>query len=173
VVLLSLGTLLLLWLTYIPFPGEDSPNAPTRISGDPSGRGAWLETREKVADKSVWNKEMLAQSCGRTIELLWDAVNRATNKLSVIAGLPLREIVLGKWPLPKTLPHAIELYEPAPAGPSLSAAQWRQWVENFASDGWQLENIEFRHHRFDADEQGQPWQSHFYVAARLTHSKHP
>jgi len=39
---------------------------------------------------------------------------------------------------------------------------------NFASDGWQLENIEFRHNRFDP---GENRQSHFYFAARLTHSK--
>src|SRR6185436_20362417 len=31
--------------------------------------------------------------------------------------------------------------------------------------------IEFRHTRFQTDGNGQPWQSHFYIAARLTHSK--
>ncbi len=173
VVLLSLGTLLLLQLTHIPFPWGDSTNSPTRVSGDPSGRDAWLEAREKAADKNVWSKEMLAQSCGRTLESLWDSVNRATNKLSVIAGFPVGEIVLGKWGPPRTLPHAIELREPIGPGPTLLAGQWRQWVENFTSDGWQLENIEFRHNRFDTDEQGQPWQSHFYFAAHLHHSKHP
>ncbi len=173
VALLALGTLLLLWLTHNSFPWEDSLNAPPHISGDPSGQGSRLEAREKAADNNVWRKEMLAQSCGRIFESLWDSVNRATNKLSVIASFPLGEIVLGQWPPPKILPHAIELYDPAHTGPSLSAAQWRQWIENFASDGWQLENIEFRHHRFDTDEQGQPWQSHFYVAARLNHSKRP
>ena len=95
VVLLSLGTLFL-WLTHIPLPWEDSANAPTSVSGDPSGRGAWLEAREKAADKNVWSKEMLAQNCGRTFESLWDSVNSATNKLNLIAGFPAGEIVLGK-----------------------------------------------------------------------------
>lgn len=116
---------------------------------------------------------MLAQSCGRTLESLWDSVNRATNKLSVIAGFPVGEIVLGKWQSAQTLPHAIELREPTQPGPTLPAGQWRPWIENFASDGWQLENIEFRHNRFDTDAQGQPWQSHFYFAARLNHSQRP
>lgn len=116
---------------------------------------------------------MLAQSSGRTLESLWDSLNRATNKLSVIAGFPLGEIVLGKWQPLRALPHAIELREPIGPGPTLPASQWRQWIENFASDGWQLENIEFRQNRFDTNEQGQPWQSHFYFTARLIHSKRP
>ncbi len=155
----------------LPFPWENSPNAPTRGSGDSSGRGAWLEAREKAADENVWSKEILAQSCGGTLESLWDSVNRATNKLSVIAGFPLGEIVLGKWQSPQALPHTIELHEPLQPGPTLPASQWRPWLENFASDGWQLENIEFRHNRFDTDGLGQAGKSRFYLAARLNHSK--
>jgi len=160
-----------MWFTHTPFPWEDSADSPDRASGDPSGRGAWLEAREKSADESVWSKEVLAQSCGRIFESLWDSLNRATNKLSLIAGFSAGEIVLGKWGPPQRLPYGIELYEPTGPGPTLSAGQWRQWVENFAADGWQLDNIEFRHNRFDTDQQGQPWQSHFYFAARLTRSK--
>jgi len=51
VVLLSLGTLLLLWLARIPFPWEDSTNSPTRVSGDPSkgcngkpGTNSWAKS---------------------------------------------------------------------------------------------------------------------------------
>ncbi|HEU0038603.1 MAG TPA: hypothetical protein VFR76_04960, partial [Verrucomicrobiae bacterium] len=79
---------MLRWFTHTPFPWEDSANSPDRANSDLPGRGAWLEAREKAADKSVWSKEMLAQSCGRTLESLWDSVNRATNKLSIIAGFP-------------------------------------------------------------------------------------
>src|SRR5437667_3223771 len=129
-VLLSLGTLLLLRLTHIPFPWEDSTHPPNPGSGDPSARGAWLEARENAADKSVWSQEMLAQSCGRTLESLWDSVNRATNKLSIIAGFPVGEIVLGKWQPPHTLPHHIELREPTGPGATLPADQWRHWIEN-------------------------------------------
>jgi hypothetical protein len=173
-VFLSLGVCLWLkWLTHSPFPWEDSNNSPTGAGGDPSGRGASLEARETAADETVWSQEMLAQRCGRTFESLWDSINGATNKLNVIAAFATGEIALGKWGTPQALPHAIELREPTGPGPALSAAQWRPWVENFASDGWQLENIEFRHSRFDTDGQGQPRQSHFYFAARLNHSKRP
>lgn len=166
VVVISLGTLLLLRLAHIRLPWENSTS-----SGDLSAIGAWLEARETGADKSVWSMEVVAQSCGRTFESLWDSVNRATNKLSIIAGFPVGEIVLSQWRTPQTLPHGIELREPMDIGPTLSGGQWRQWVEKFSSDGWQLDNIEFRHNRFDPDEQGRPRQSSFYFAARLNHSK--
>src|SRR6266513_3119057 len=71
------------------------------------------------------------------------------------------------------MPHGIELRDGTGPGPTLSPEQWRQWVEKLRRDGWQLENIEFRHNRFDTDQNGQPWQSHFYFAARLNHSKRP
>ena len=61
-------------------------------------------------------KEILAQECGRTFESLWDSLNVATNKLSFAASFPVGEIVLGKWNPPQTLPHEIELREPAGPG---------------------------------------------------------
>src|SRR5262249_6176723 len=58
-------------------------------------------------------------------------------------------------------------------GFELSASEWNPWVEHFSQEGWQLDNIEFRHNRFDVDEHGQPSRSHFYFAARLTRSAGP
>lgn len=171
VALLLLATSLLVRLTRTSFPWEDSTTSPTSANGDSLSRGARLEAREKEADKNVWAKEMLAQSCGRVFETLWDLVNSATNKLNTIAAFPLGEIVIGHWQQRQALPHGIELRAPSRPGPTLHAGEWRQWIENFAKDGWQLENVEFRHNRFDADEHGQPRQSHFYFAARLNHSK--
>jgi len=170
VLVLFLGLLLILIPTYVPFPWESNDSA-IRGSGDPAERGQWLEAREKAADEGVWRQEMLAQRCGRTFESLWDSVNRATNKLSVVARFPLGEIVLGDWRPPKVLPHGIELHKAAQPGRSLSSEEWQRWIENFASEGWQLQNIEFRHNRFEPDERGLPKQSRFYFAARLNHSK--
>jgi len=66
------------------------------------------------------------------------------------------------------LPHGIELSEGTATGLTLSHEQWRQQVEQFKRQGWQLENIEFRHNQFDTDENGQPWRSHFFFSAHLT-----
>jgi enediyne biosynthesis protein E4 len=170
VMLLLLGTgLLLVRFNHTPFPWEAS-NTANQSERPPSNS---LEIREEEADKTVWAKEMLAQRCGRTFESLWDTVNAASNKLSLLAAYPVNEIILGSWRPPRSLPHGIELRQPTGAGRTLSASEWRLWVEKFAHEGWQLDNLEFRHVRFDTDNSGLPSQGHFYFAARLTNPATP
>jgi enediyne biosynthesis protein E4 len=158
-----------LWLMRFartPFPWERTESR--NLATNPAEQSAWLEARENEADKTIWAKEMLAQSCGRTFESLWDAINASTNKLGLIAEFSSNEIVLGQWGPPESLPHGIELRQTIGSGPILSRSEWRQWVQQLRHDGWQLDNIEFRHDRFDTDQKGQPWKSSFYFAARLT-----
>jgi len=168
------GVLLLLgaYLWFIRFANAPYPweKADPRSQLAPSlvARRAWLEARENEANKTIWAKEMLAQICSRRFESLWDSINASTNKLALIAEFSSNEILLGKWAPPQSLPHGIELRQAIGPGPMLSTTQWRDWVQQLGHDGWQLDNIEFRHDRFDTDENGQPWKSHFYFAARLT-----
>ena len=157
-----------LWLKYLahkPFPWEHSDSHQAVKSAD---RSAWLQAREKEADQRFWSKEMLAQSCGRRFESFWDSINASTNKLSLIAEFPAPEVVFGQWSLPRDLPHGIKLRQSIGSGSTLSSSEWRQWVEQLEHDGWRLDNIEFRHDRFETDEKQNPRQSHFYFAARLT-----
>jgi len=165
-ILLALG-FWLVWLAHRSLPGEDSDRqSPPRAS-------AWLEAREDAADQTVWGKEMLAQKCGRVFESFWDAINAATNKLAVVAGFAASEFALAEYGAPQILPHAIEV-RPS-IGPSriLTVSQWREWIGQFIRDGWQLDNIELRHNRFDTDKDGQPLRSEFYFAARLTNPARP
>lgn len=93
---------------------------------------------------------------------------RSLEKARITSGV---EILLPHWQEPRSLPHGILFREPAGVGPTLTHGQWQQQIQQFAQDGWQLENLEFRHNRFELDDQGAPKQSRFYFAARLTHSK--
>jgi hypothetical protein len=171
-ILVVLGTVVtLFWFTHRTLPWESGPPQQDPQTRELLARRARLDAREQEADRTVWAKEMLAQNCGRTIEILWDSVNATSNKLQRIAEFPLHEVVLPNWPTTQHLPHGIELREGIGPGGTLPSGQWREWVEGFARAGWQLENIEFRHNRFDTDTNGQPWQSHFYFAARLTRTE--
>ncbi len=146
----------------------DSTGSGSRISQELARECARLEAREQKVAETVWAKEMLAQECARTFESLWDSLNAATNKFPLVASFPAGEIVLGRWNRPQTLPHGIELQEPAGPGPTLSSEEWRRVVEEFDRAGWQLAQTEFRHNRFETDETGRPRQSHFYFSAHLT-----
>lgn len=172
--LLSVGAVLFLVRSRRESPGAaESTNINRGISPELAAEVARLEARERRVAETVWAPEILAQECGRTFESLWDSINAATNKLSLAASFPVGEIVLGKWNAPQTLPHGIQLREPAGAGRVLSADEWRRFVEESESAGWQLAQTEFRHNRFESDEAGQPRQSRFYFSAHLTRTAPP
>ena len=143
-------------------------SASSRSRQELAARIAQFEAKERKMDETVWAKEILAQHCGRTFESLWDSLNAVTNKLSLIASFPVGEIVLSQWNPPQTLAHGIELRAPGIPAPALSANAWRRYVGEFERAGWQLEQIEFRHNRFDTDQLGQARQSRFYFSAHLT-----
>ena len=171
-ILLLAGTVCLwIWLK------QSSRPRPARADNsqglDSSQQPTTLELREAQADKTFWASEMVAEDCGRTFESLWDAVNATTNKLNVLARFSFEQIVLPDWQKVQHLPHGIELHAGGSAGSTLSADQWRASVEELARGGWQLDNIEFRHNRFDTNSTGGPLQSHFYFAARLAHPAKP
>ncbi len=130
--------------------------------------GASLVAREKAANESVWAKEILAQACGRTFEALWDSINAATNRLGLLGGFLAQEFVVPQFSPPQSLAHDIKLFEPSGIGEVLAVNSWRPWVATFDAQGWQIDNLEFRHVRFDVDERSQPAQSRFYFAARTT-----
>jgi len=172
--ILLLGTLLLrVWVAHTSFRSGNATSSDGPASEGPSAKGARLAAQESEAEKTFWAKEILAQNCGRTFESLWDAVNAASDKMSVIAGFPLQELALPDWASIQHLAHGIELREGNGPGSMVSAQQWRQRVENLEREGWQIQNLEFRHIRFDTDENGRPWRSHFYFAARLTRAGLP
>ncbi|MSU21973.1 MAG: CRTAC1 family protein [Pedosphaera sp.] len=162
-----------LWLTRsrdVTRSSIDSTPSGGRISPELAAQVAQIEANEQKASETVWAKEILAQECGRTFEGLWDSLNTASNKLSVIASFPVAEIVSPKWNPPQSLPHGIELREPSAPGVALSPEEWHRFIEKIERDGWKLAQAEFRHNAFDTDKAGKPRQSRFYFSGHLTNS---
>jgi hypothetical protein len=129
-----------------------------------------FEAAERLAAETVWGPELMAQAYGRAFETLWDTLNSAPDKLRQLAAAPLGEVVLGRWDIPRMLPHALNLRESAGAGSVVAQAAWPAFVEAYVRDGWELSQVEFRHLRFDAGGQGRPRQSRFAFTAHLVHA---
>jgi len=129
-----------------------------------------LEARENELNNTVWAKEILAEQCGQVFESLWDSLNASTNKLDVVASFSPGELIVGNWGATQFLAHGIELRESSGAGPTLSAPEWRRFVQQSQAAGWQGDRVEFRHVQFATDAAGRPRQSHFYFSAHLTNS---
>lgn len=165
--LLLLVGILSLWLRDMGFapdssathggPGEPAPNP-----------GGPLALKEKEAETKFWAGEILAEDYGRVFESLWDEVNGSKDKLSVLARFPVHEVTLPDWGPPQELGLGIQVVEGKAPGRSLSNEEWSAWLQHLASDGWIIDNLEFRHNRFDPAKNLEPAESHFYFAARLT-----
>jgi ASPIC/UnbV protein/VCBS repeat protein len=174
VALVSIGAALFLIRTRRESsPPAESANLNSRISGELAGEVVRLEAREQQMNETVWAKELLAQDCGRTFETLWDSVNAATNKLGVLAQFQLGEILVPEWKQSRSLGHGIELLKPAGPGGAVGNTSWKDFVAQFQSKGWQLEQIEFRHNQFETESSGGPSQSRFYFSAHLVNTNIP
>lgn len=128
-----------------------------------------LEAREAAAEQTVWAIELQAQRHGRLLEDLWDALNRATNRWTVLAAFDPGELLLPTFAAPSPGPHGIQSFVPRsdlPA-PVLTSAAWRDWVLARGEEGWQLDSVEFRHTRFIPATNGLPANSRFSFRAHL------
>jgi hypothetical protein len=170
--LLGAVTCWVYWLRQSP-PWNDEPGAPGSAASEAAPKLSALEDRERHVEETVWAKELLAQKCGRAFEILWDALNAATttNKLALLATFPAGEVLLGRWDRPERLPHGIERRASSGAGPVFAGDAWRRYVTGFGREGWQLDQTEFRHNRFETDEAGRPARSLFYFSAHLTNPR--
>src|SRR6266702_6605118 len=96
-VLLLLGVALRLGLQQRPSAAEDSADPTGLVSQKLVDQFMSLETRENELNKTVWAKEILAEQCGQVFESLWDSLNAATNKLSVVATFSVGEVIVGDF----------------------------------------------------------------------------
>lgn len=152
-----------------PTGSADTAHPTNRLNQELLAQLATLEAQERHLNETLWAPELLAQLQGQVFENLWDAVNSATNKLAVLADFHIGGILLNQWSASHPLPHGITLHLPHTPGPFLSQSEWKAWVLRYATDGWELRELEFRHIRFKTDQDGQPQESTFYCAAQLIH----
>ena len=126
-----------------------------------------IEAEEKLVAETFWAKELLAQRCGAVVERFWDAINAATNaadRWSVVSDLSIEEVALKAGNF-KPVHLGIEIATGKGPEAYLNPGQWKSFISILQKAGWQLEQTEFRHNKFDLDAEGKPWRSHFYFSA--------
>jgi len=176
--LLASATLLLfLFLRHSP-PAASSASAPTvippgatnRVPAAVAAEFLQLEARERSVAETVWAQELLAQQHARVIEDFWDALNRATNKLTAAEAFPAANFRLPSFGEPAPGPLGIALRSPSGAARNLSPADCAEFLRVQQAAGWVLEQVEFRHQQFDPPSAGQPPRSGYYFSAHLVNA---
>jgi hypothetical protein len=126
-----------------------------------------IETREQRIDETIWASERRAEDHGAVFDALWDGLNRATNKLDLLASFPIGELVVGQYSVPTNLPHQIQLWQPSQPYASWFQREWQDFLAQADRGGWRLDQIEFRQRAFDAGGASEPERSRFSFRADI------
>jgi hypothetical protein len=137
------------------------------ITGEVAREFIGLEARESQANQTIWAKEMLAQDCARVVEDFWDQINRSTNKLAAVAEFSVPHLFVGTYDQTNARPHGIQELISHKIAHDFDPTAWRNLIQQAQSNGWQLDQCEFRHNAFSTDTAGHPRQSLFYFSAHL------
>lgn len=176
----AMGVLLVALMTGCPRSDSPPPemlrdatattNAASRaLSPEMAAALAELETREQQIAQTLWAPELRAQTCGRTIDRLWNAIKGAavSNRLEVAAGLDAAEWILPEMEIPRAGPHGVFVAESARGSVAHSRNAWMALVRAWSTEGWQLRQVELRHVRFEADADGNVAHSVYQFSAHL------
>ena len=173
VLALVLAVLLVGTVAVLFTPSEPSPAAVPR----PSQAGglvdeqvmqqvAVIEARHLQWDATVWADEMTARQYGEVAIRIWDKLRAGADPFQLLAGIPFREMQLGHAQPEEEWESGIRRVRLAKGGPTWSATQFTQALDRWKAAGWQLEQSEWRHRRFDPHADGGP-TSVFWVSLHL------
>lgn len=99
---------------------------------------------------SIWQEETMAQEYEEAFIRLWDALRDAHDPDAVLRAFPFRELSFGSLSASVTLDHAIESRIMEFADRTISAEQWRGWLDDVRHRGYSLDQSEWHHKEFIA-----------------------
>lgn len=116
-----------------------------------------IALKRQQLDETVWADEVLAETYGATIIALWDQLREAENPLEVLQTYPLGKVEEPRWQLNRRLPEKIfEFIHSAPSGSLryLKSYQLQTMINRFVEEGYQLDQVDFRHVGFEVHPNG-------------------
>ena len=108
-----------------------------------------FEERRNELDRTVWAAELQAAQHEDVFIRLWDNLRREKDTESVLGGFAFGEFRLGQPGVAESTAHAITITRFGGAGKRLAPSDWRQLLASFREAGFQLEQSEWRHPRFE------------------------
>ncbi|MCH2506054.1 MAG: hypothetical protein MK125_10925, partial [Dehalococcoidia bacterium] len=106
-----------------------------------------LHQRQEL-DQTLWQAEEQAQHYEQRIVRLWDELLRSNNKYEILKRFPLATLVLGEVERRDSLALGITRARFGPAHRELSSAAWKARLDDFAEQGYVIDQTEWHHSRF-------------------------
>ena len=127
---------------------------------------AAIEAKHRHWDATVWADEMTARQYGEVAIQIWDNLRAGADPFQLLGGMPFREMQLGRAQPSEEWESGIRRVRLAKGGPGWSADQFTRALGRWRSAGWQLQQSEWRHRRFDPHADGGP-MSVFWISLHL------
>lgn len=114
----------------------------------------YLEERNNL-DKTVWNRERLAQYFESRFTDLWDRLRKAENKLSILQRFPLQEFTYPATSQTTSLENGIvQRTGDIGRSESFDKIRFRKEIQNWIRNGYSLIQSEWHHQKFQFDSGG-------------------
>ena len=127
---------------------------------------AAIEAKHRHWDATVWADEMTARQYGEVAIQIWDNLRAGADPFQLLGGMPFREMQLGRAQPSEEWESGIRRVRLAKGGPAWSADQFTRALGRWKAAGWQLQQSEWRHRRFDPHADGGP-MSVFWISLHL------
>ncbi len=135
-------------------PPQQDPSQPTeQTSGISMFVGERTSDRQEL-DRTVWSDEVAAQRYEEPFVQLWDNLRTSSDKVGVLAAFPFEKLVLSTPASSQQHEFDIESIRFDDGELELTPGEWRQWLDDMHSDGFQLVQSEWHHSRFEPDPAG-------------------
>jgi hypothetical protein len=128
-----------------------------------------IQSEERYQAETLWADEYLAQGLGRSIEGWWDRINGASPKIKAVAEIGSdTSVLMNQWIPYAAIPNLnIKRFKSTGSRTSYSSVDWKSFLEQSVQDGWELENIEFRHIQFTPSKANSPHSSEYFFRAGI------
>ena len=176
VLALVLAVLLVVAAVVLLTPREPPPSPAPKPSRDGGlvneqvmRQVAVIEAKHRQWDATVWADEMIARRYGEVAIQIWDNLRAGADPFQLLGGMPFREMQLGQAQPAESWESGIRRVRLAKGGPTWSAEQFIRALGRWKAAGWQLQQCEWRHRRFDPRADGGP-TSVFWISLHLVNS---
>ena len=128
--------------------GPQAP-VPNAAHGDLSKGVFAIERQTALWDSTIWSSEVRAGFYERPIIELWNNLRGKTNALSLLNGVPFQELTLPTFRKDPPMEHGLQPYHATAPPRTLKSEEWRRQLRDWISAGYELDQSEWRHTRFD------------------------
>ena len=165
---LIVGAVALLFTPREPpsFPATKPSRAGGLVEEQVMQQVAAIEAKHRQWDATVWADEMTARQYGEVAIQIWDNLRAGLDPFQLLGGMPFREMQLGQAQPAEKWEAGIRRVRLAKGGPTWSAEQFTRALGRWKTAGWQLEQSEWRHRRFDTHSNDGP-TSVFWISLHL------